>query len=51
MIVMLLVAGMLEGLGRQVIQDTIVRYSIAAATALVWGVYLYWPRRRGAANG
>jgi uncharacterized membrane protein SpoIIM required for sporulation len=50
-ILMLLVAGILEGIGRQVIQDTTVRYSIAAATALVWGVYLYAPRRKGATDG
>jgi uncharacterized membrane protein SpoIIM required for sporulation len=50
-IFMLLVAGLLEGIGRQVINDTAVRYAIAGATAFVWGVYLYAPRRREAANG
>ncbi len=50
-IVMLLVAGMLEGIGRQVISSTPIRYSIAAATAVVWGVYFYAPRRKEAGDG
>jgi uncharacterized membrane protein SpoIIM required for sporulation len=50
-IVMLLVAGMLEGVGRQVISSTPIRYSIAAATAVVWGVYFYAPRRKEAGDG
>ncbi len=45
-LVMLLVAGALEGFGRQLIQQDLVRYGIAAATALAWGCYFYWPRRR-----
>jgi uncharacterized membrane protein SpoIIM required for sporulation len=40
-LVMLLCAGMLEGLGRQLIQDDITRYAIAGATALLWPAYLY----------
>jgi len=48
---MLFLAGMLEGVGRQVIASTAIRYSIAAATALLWGVYLFAPRKRGPADG
>jgi uncharacterized membrane protein SpoIIM required for sporulation len=40
-LVMLLCAGLLEGLGRQLIQDDIMRYAIAGATALMWPTYLY----------
>jgi uncharacterized membrane protein SpoIIM required for sporulation len=40
-LVMLVCAGMLEGLGRQLIQDDIERYAIAAATAVLWPAYLY----------
>ena len=44
-LVMLFCAGMLEGIGRQLIQDTVVRYAIAASTGVFWLVYLYAPRR------
>jgi uncharacterized membrane protein SpoIIM required for sporulation len=44
-VVMLLVAGLLEGFARQLIQNDLVRLSIAGASALVWGLYFYWPRR------
>ncbi|HEY1629685.1 MAG TPA: stage II sporulation protein M [Rhizomicrobium sp.] len=40
-VIMLGVAGLLEGFARQLINDTIVRYSIAALTALGWGAYFY----------
>ena len=40
-LVMLAVAGCLEGLGRQLIQDDRARYAIAGATALLWPLYLY----------
>ena len=40
-LVMLICAGMLEGLGRQLIQDDIERYAVAAATAVLWPAYLY----------
>jgi uncharacterized membrane protein SpoIIM required for sporulation len=45
-VVMLSVAGVLEGVGRQAITADAARYAIAAATAVLWGVYLYAPRRR-----
>jgi uncharacterized membrane protein SpoIIM required for sporulation len=44
-VVMLLVAGLLEGLGRQLIQATLTRYAVAAATLVGWGVYFYAPWR------
>ena len=40
-VVMLFVAGLLEGFARQLIQDTGARLTIAAATALLWGLYFY----------
>ena len=45
-VVMLLVAGLLEGFARQLIQVDLARYAIAAATFLGWATYFYWPRRR-----
>jgi uncharacterized membrane protein SpoIIM required for sporulation len=45
-VVMLGFAGLLEGFGRQLITSTPLRYGIALATALVWGAYFYFPRRR-----
>jgi len=46
-VVMLFVAGLLEGFARQMIQATEVRYAVAIGTALVWGLYFYWPRGVG----
>jgi uncharacterized membrane protein SpoIIM required for sporulation len=48
-IVMLFVAGMLEGFARQQIHSEVVRYGIAIGALLIWLSYLYMPRRaRGA---
>jgi uncharacterized membrane protein SpoIIM required for sporulation len=44
-VVMLFVAGLLEGFARQLIRDDVARLSIAAASALIWGLYFYLPRR------
>jgi len=44
-VVMLGCAGLLEGVARQLITDTFVRYGIAAASAFVWLSYFYLPRR------
>jgi uncharacterized membrane protein SpoIIM required for sporulation len=44
-LVMLFCAGALEGIGRQVVQVTAIRYAIAAATAALWFGYFYLPRR------
>ncbi|RAK64786.1 stage II sporulation protein M [Phenylobacterium kunshanense] len=44
-VVMLFVAGLIEGFGRQLIQLDAARYTIAAVTLAGWLVYFYWPRR------
>ncbi|WP_292105365.1 stage II sporulation protein M [Brevundimonas sp.] len=43
-VVMLMLAGLLEGFGRQLITDTGVRYAVAAASGLIWAAYFYAPR-------
>lgn len=48
-ILMLLVAGLLEGFGRQLVTDTILRYSIGAVMLLFWLAYYYIPRREDVA--
>jgi uncharacterized membrane protein SpoIIM required for sporulation len=40
-VIMLFVAGLLEGFARQLITQDIVRYSIAAASAVLWGLFYY----------
>ena len=45
-LVMLGFAGLLEGFGRQLITNTGLRYGIGFATAVIWGAYFYYPRRR-----
>jgi uncharacterized membrane protein SpoIIM required for sporulation len=44
-VIMLLIAGVLEGVGRQLITSDIIRYSIAGGTGLLWLAYFYGPRR------
>jgi len=44
-IIMLLVAGLLEGFGRQLITDTVMRYGIGTVMLLLWLGYYYIPRR------
>ena len=44
-VIMLVLAAIIEGYGRQLIKADAVRYGIAALTALFWGAYFYWPRR------
>lgn len=46
-LLMLLIAGVIEGVGRQVITSTPTRFAIAAVSGMVWIFYLYWPRDRG----
>ena len=41
----LLVAGLLEGFGRQLITDTMLRYGIGTVMLLFWLGYYYVPRR------
>jgi uncharacterized membrane protein SpoIIM required for sporulation len=43
-IVMLLVAGLLEGFARQLITSDVARYVIAGLSALIWFGYFYGPR-------
>jgi len=44
-VLMLVVAGMLEGFARQLIQIDLARYAIAVATLIIWLGYFYTPRR------
>jgi uncharacterized membrane protein SpoIIM required for sporulation len=47
-VIMLALAGLLEGVGRQVVTSDALRYAIAAATAVLWAAYFYKPAgRRG----
>ena len=48
-ILMLLVAGLLEGFGRQLVTDTMLRYAIGAVMLLFWLAYYYIPRREDVA--
>jgi uncharacterized membrane protein SpoIIM required for sporulation len=43
-LVMLIVAGLLEGIGRQLIEDMAARYAIALGTGILWLGYFYTPR-------
>ncbi|HWE44484.1 MAG TPA: stage II sporulation protein M [Caulobacteraceae bacterium] len=44
-VVMLFIAGLLEGIARQLITLDWARYVIAGTTAVFWAVYLYFPRK------
>ena len=44
-IIMLVIAALLEGFGRQMINSDIMRYVIASGTAVFWLLYFYMPRR------
>jgi uncharacterized membrane protein SpoIIM required for sporulation len=48
---MLFCAGLLEGVGRQLIQSTAVRYAVAATSGVIWLAYLYAPRAAGPVRG
>jgi len=48
-VVMLLCAGLLEGLGRQLVTSDLLRYTIGLAMLTLWLAYFYLPRR--APNG
>ena len=50
-VVMLAVAGLLEGIGRQTIQSDLLRYAIGGAMLLGWLTYFYAPRRHDGAEG
>ena len=45
-VVMLVFAGILEGVGRQTITDDWARWSIAGASLVLWLAYFYLPRRK-----
>ena len=49
-ILMLVVAGLLEGFARQLVQDTTMRFAIGGTMLAFWAAYFYLPRRRGAAR-
>lgn len=44
-VIMLGCAGLLEGFGRQLINNDIARYVVAAMTGLFWVTWFYFPRR------
>ena len=44
-VLMLIIAALLEGFGRQLINSDTVRYAVAASTLVVWLVYFYMPRK------
>jgi len=44
-VVMLFLAGLLEGFGRQLITNDFARYGVALGTGLLWAAYFYGPRR------
>ncbi len=46
-VVMLFIAGLLEGFGRQLINSDALRYTIAAVSAAIWFSYFYRGDRRG----
>jgi len=43
-VVMLFLAGLLEGFGRQLVTNDFARYGIAGATAVLWAAYFYGSR-------
>jgi uncharacterized membrane protein SpoIIM required for sporulation len=44
-LIMLAVAGLIEGFLRQLVTSTLWRYVIAVSTGLLWGLYFYLPRK------
>jgi uncharacterized membrane protein SpoIIM required for sporulation len=49
-VIMLAVAGLLEGIGRQTVTSDGARYAIGGAMLAGWLLYFYFPRRRRAAG-
>jgi uncharacterized membrane protein SpoIIM required for sporulation len=45
-VLMLAVAGLLEGYGRQLIQSTFLRYAIGTAALIFWCTYFYREREK-----
>jgi uncharacterized membrane protein SpoIIM required for sporulation len=46
-VIMLFVAGLLEGYGRQLITSDYLRYTIGSGMLLLWLAYFYLPRKKG----
>jgi uncharacterized membrane protein SpoIIM required for sporulation len=44
-VLMMLVAGLLEGFARQMVDSTVARYTIGAIMLTIWCAYFYIPRR------
>lgn len=44
-VIMLIIAALLEGFGRQLINSDTVRYGVAGSTLVMWLVYFYAPRK------
>ena len=44
-VIMLVIAALLEGFGRQLINSDTVRYAVAGSTLVLWLVYFYAPRK------
>lgn len=44
-VLMLLLAGLLEGFARQLITVDAIRFAVAGITGLIWAVYFYMPRK------
>ncbi len=44
-VIMLIIAALLEGFGRQLINSDTVRYGVAATSMILWGAYFYLPRK------
>lgn len=49
-IIMLLIAGLLEGFARQLVTDDALRYGVGVAMLTLWLAYFYLPRERPAAT-
>jgi uncharacterized membrane protein SpoIIM required for sporulation len=47
-VLMLIVAGLLEGFARQLITNDLIRYGVAFTTLVIWTGYFYLPRRPAA---
>ena len=44
-VLMLIIAGLLEGFARQLITSDYARYAVALSTLIIWTGYFYLPRR------
>lgn len=44
-VVMLIIAALLEGFGRQLINSDVIRYTVAGSTLVFWMLYFYAPRK------